>query len=365
MKCPKCGTDSTKKDRAAGGGRCLQCHRTWVFDPPSPLSDLQVSEALAKLSKQGTLRYTREQAVCEIERTLAKREHGLARVAAIARANATPAKIALAASPFAALFFAFGFSPWAAILPGLVGVGALITLLRAPSRERAVAEAEAKMLPRALDANAESITRIFLDADPQELCVARRLERATASRKEFDLSSYGFDRVVVVEHDDLVDMLVANQFHFQHNAAILSFSDYPRQIADLVHEQLRRSPEAATVYVLHDASSEGYERGDRWLADAQANPQRVVRVGLSPRQVERLGPKHAATKPPRPDAPEALRTFLAQHRVSLHALRPEQMMILLFNAMTATDRVDAVIDPGGVVFVGDWSEVADAPYDFG
>ena len=44
---------------------------------------------------------------------------------------------------------------------------------------------------------------------------------------EADLGDYSFDRAVICDRARTVDLLVANNFHFENNCAILSIDGYP------------------------------------------------------------------------------------------------------------------------------------------
>ncbi|MBC6422540.1 MAG: hypothetical protein GDA38_14165 [Hormoscilla sp. SP12CHS1] len=69
-----------------------------------------------------------------------------------------------------------------------------------------------------------------------------------------EIAAYSFDRVVVCEHAEIAQMLIANNFHFENNCAVLSITGYPQSIFSTVLEMLRRNQELK-VYTLHDASA--------------------------------------------------------------------------------------------------------------
>ena len=101
---------------------------------------------------------------------------------------------------------------------------------------------------------------------------------------EPDLTSYSFDSVLVTDHAEVAAMLVANNFHFENNCAVLSADGYPEGTADTVLTMLHRNPQLK-VYALHDASPEGCMlpltlREDRWFPDTSVD---VIDLGLRPR----------------------------------------------------------------------------------
>jgi hypothetical protein len=157
-------------------------------------------------------------------------------------------------------------------------------------------------------------------------------------------------------------MLVKNQFHFQHNAAIVSFDAYPRHVADLVAKQLQSGTSHARVFLLHDASSEGYAAASNWARSSFAQRATLVKVGLSGAQVKSIIPRRPATAPPPHGLSPADTELLRFGQVPLSALRPEQLMTLLFNAFV---KMDQPMAPAVFLGVVDFESASDAAYDFG
>lgn len=109
-------------------------------------------------------------------------------------------------------------------------------------------------------------------------------ETATVSP---DISAYSFDRLIVVESAPIAQMLIANNVHLEHNAAILSITGYPQNIFSTVMEMLRRNPHL-TVYALHDASPKGIAMVQKLTTDPQwfrGQLVKVIDLGLLPRQI--------------------------------------------------------------------------------
>jgi len=102
-----------------------------------------------------------------------------------------------------------------------------------------------------------------------------------------DISVYSFDRVMVCDNDAIAQMLIANNFHFEKNCAVLSITGYPQSIFDTVMQMLRRN-QNLTVYALHDASPQGVRIGHQlrayrnWFPDITVS---IIDIGLLPRQV--------------------------------------------------------------------------------
>ena len=102
-----------------------------------------------------------------------------------------------------------------------------------------------------------------------------------------DVTAYSFDRLVVCDSEEIAQMLIANNFHFEKNCAVLSISGYPQSIFETTMEMLRRNPDLQ-VFVLHNCSPEGMKivsqlRTDpAWFATSDVM---IVDVGLLPRQI--------------------------------------------------------------------------------
>jgi hypothetical protein len=101
------------------------------------------------------------------------------------------------------------------------------------------------------------------------------------------VTQYSFDRLVVCQSEEVAQMLIANNFHFENNCAILSISGYPQRIFDTTMQMLRRNPELR-VFAFHDCSPEGIKIANelrtnpRWFTDETIV---IVDIGLSPRQI--------------------------------------------------------------------------------
>ena len=73
---------------------------------------------------------------------------------------------------------------------------------------------------------------------------------------ESDLADYSFDRAVICDRARTVDLLLANNFHFENNCAVLSIDGYPPGPFETVRTMLKRNPKLQ-VFALHDATVEG------------------------------------------------------------------------------------------------------------
>ncbi|HIK08715.1 MAG TPA: MFS transporter permease [Oscillatoriaceae cyanobacterium M33_DOE_052] len=102
-----------------------------------------------------------------------------------------------------------------------------------------------------------------------------------------ELKDYSFDRLVVCDRPEIAQMLIANNFHFENNCAILSFNGYPQSIFTTVLEMLRRNPDLK-VYALHDATPRGVslvyhlQTSPTWFCTSNVA---IYDLGLLPRQI--------------------------------------------------------------------------------
>ncbi len=127
---------------------------------------------------------------------------------------------------------------------------------------------------------------LMLSAPPTALQSA-----VESSTQPPDVTAYSFDRLVVCDSDEMAQMLIANNFHFENNCAILSISGYPQSIFETIMTMLRRNQELR-VFALHDCSPAGMKvvhqlRTDRaWFTE---NDVVIVDIGLLPRQIMAAG----------------------------------------------------------------------------
>ncbi|MGB3204374.1 MAG: hypothetical protein WBB28_05240 [Crinalium sp.] len=102
-----------------------------------------------------------------------------------------------------------------------------------------------------------------------------------------DVTDYSFERLIVCDSAKIAQLLIANNFHFENNCAILSVTGYPQNIFDTVMEMVRRNQDLK-VYVLHDFSPKGvglvhHLRTDsNWFENTNIT---IYDLGLLPRQL--------------------------------------------------------------------------------
>jgi hypothetical protein len=109
--------------------------------------------------------------------------------------------------------------------------------------------------------------------------------------REPDLYSYGVERLLIVQRDLLVDLLVRNDFHTENRTLVLTGTGYPNYLVDVAADCLRSNPELP-VFFLHDATP----AGTGWMSQIiEENPllpwsdHPCIDVGLSREDARRLG----------------------------------------------------------------------------
>lgn len=102
-----------------------------------------------------------------------------------------------------------------------------------------------------------------------------------------DIINYSFDRLIVCDTAEIAQFLIANNFHFEHNCAILSITGYPQNIFQTTMEMLRRNPDLQ-VYALHSCTPRGMtlvhhlRTSQNWFLNTN---QVIIDLGITLRQV--------------------------------------------------------------------------------
>lgn len=156
--------------------------------------------------------------------------------------------------------------------------------------------------------------------------------------READIGDYSFERVVISDSAWMVDFLLANNFHFETNSAVLAIDGHPPERFEMVRAMLRQNPEVIVI-AIHDASREGCAMAQRlvtedgWFRDHGY----VFDVGLSPAHRELYeGLWSTRDDAPAGDVGDPLELseaeWLARYTLDLAVVRPEKIMRRLFRA---------------------------------
>ena len=121
--------------------------------------------------------------------------------------------------------------------------------------------------------------------NPEKMITETQLHSPPPEWNETDIYDYGFERLLIVEHDLLVDLFVLNNFHAQERTLILSLDGYPDYLAPHLEKTLADNPQLP-IYYLHDATNKGQRSINQIAAcfPVLKNLQ-IIDLGLTPTDV--------------------------------------------------------------------------------
>jgi hypothetical protein len=417
MKCIQCGTDSKLKDRQASQGRCPRCRHPFAFEPTTMgainITDPFFAKAIADISLDNTVFFTPQQLFYFLD----KRKRTKAAKGAVLG-------VALGLLILLGMVGLFVVSVFKFPLPMYVTLGTMAFILyftggstsdKTDDRTRRLNATALQILAVVIlivggiwSASANSfvgyivtailaITSVWLgflkkrqqanivddflvtpsqaqgwfdrwtaiNGVPPTL-LSETLQILPSASVQSEVSAYSFDRLVVCDSPEIAHLLIRNNFHFEHNCAILSIDGYPQNIFDTTMEMLRRNPELK-IYAIHDCTATGMQlihkiRTQGWFPETDLP---IIDVGISPRQA--IAAKNLAirqTKTSVQITPEVLQTLTSAEQkwlesgryVELQSLAPQRLMQILTRAIATsqTTALDGGIDSGGaVIFIGD------------
>ena len=284
MKCIQCNVDNNLKDRIANQGRCSNCKHPFAFEPTSMESNLRFTDgffakALADISANGTLYFTRKQLLYLLEKRLARK---------------FSSGMIIAGYFFVALvgFVVLSISGLGAIVLGylfLIGVVIPFILRRWPPKRRLQQLLEISKFITITDAMLDDWLQQWqrFNPPPTRLLPPPSASASLAPAAADDVTAYSFDRVLVCDSVAIAQLLIANNIHFEHNCAVLSISGYPQAIFATTMAMLRRNPDLQVI-ALHNCSPSGValinelRTSPVWYLDSG---QVIFDLGMLPRQV--------------------------------------------------------------------------------
>lgn len=336
MKCLKCGKNSLYRERS--GGKCSGCGQSFVFEPKSgdPFTDTGFHKAIENVSHRNSLSYQPRQLFYEAARLRLKRPG--------VRASKLGAVIGTGF-----LGFILGI-PWTILWLEAAKVGAAIVMIDGlwllfwllimlivwhrtdPFKLTLDSRLFAKCLHK-WQASQGALTGLMLR--PPALPPAPR---------EKDLHDYTVERAIICDHQEVVDFLLANNFHVEQKCALLTYGGYPSDRFDAIRAMLRRNPQLH-VFALHNASANGCRlfhsltHSKEWFPGSK----RVFDVGLHPRHANafkglwtRLPQKHRLEPIPGYSADEI--KWLETYKLELMAVRPDHLLNRLRNVINGHAR---------------------------
>jgi hypothetical protein len=321
VKCIRCGHDSKKKDRP--NKTCPGCHGRFAFEPTEGdiMTDAAFQNAITAVSSDGRIKWGVEHLYYEINR---RRRHKPPYGAIVVMGV-----IALGASLFLR---------W----HQLVTLGILLffayVVVQAWHRTRTHITVNVEL------ATFNSLWTKWLAAHgtPPGVILRKEQPKSLPRPVEPDLQDYSFDRAVICDRARTVDLLLANNFHFENNCAVLSAEGYPAGPFETVRAMLKRNPRLR-VLALHDATPAGCQLATRLAGDPAWFKEQVpvIDVGLRPRHAPPfkglLIPARGDFVPVGDGISPSEAAWLSSYALEVAAIRPEQVLKRLFKAMNRED----------------------------
>lgn len=352
MKCCHCEKDS-KYSEWETTRRCPACGRRFVFIPRGgdPCSDVMFARAIEAVSSEGSVRWGVEHLYYELDRRIGavagQRHRNLMLVVLLAGCLAITFALIKASGPANQAFLTrYPLALPAGIVGGLVAVGVTALLLTWLLRR------ETTRLDRS------AFERLYERWVAENGAAAGVIERRPAALPpedaEPDLGDYSFDRAVICDRARTVDLLLANNFHFENNCAVLSVGGYPKGPFEVVRAMLKRNPQLA-VYALHDATPEGCRLAHTLANDPEwfAGRTAVIDVGLRPSQAAAFAGSFLPGSDRDLGDGEGVtaweKAWLAKYRLEIAVIRPEQVVKRLFRAINQPPAQEP--GPGNVVYL--------------
>lgn len=252
MRCPDCKHSQKYRD----GTRCDKCGYQFIFRKKDDgISDSSLRQIIQRLSDEGQYAFTATQLaleICRFWRGQRQLNGGIIFAAIIA------------------LIFFLMAGHWRISLIALM-VGLLVVIGIFQWRKTALPFHKARAL----------IDRYHQAHPIAGLADGAAFRQQTAAVDLQDLH-YAPERILVVEHDELVDLLIRNRFHLTTKTAVVSRSGYPEWVLSACQNFLRYHP-ATPVQLLHDASLRGFNLSAQLTADPHwpLAPHGLIDLGLS------------------------------------------------------------------------------------
>jgi hypothetical protein len=192
-----------------------------------------------------------------------------------------------------------------------------------------------------------------------ELLTPQAVASPPPGSPEPDIYAYGVQRLMMVDDDAVVDLLVSNNFHAQHQIAIVSINGYPGYLMPVV-DKLLANP-ALKIYLLHSPPSKSsgsfYHRvaGDPRIGHRGQN---ILTMGFTADNVSSLPtlaklPKELTKELPIDMVPYATLSGLLAEAINLH-----QSFTTVLALRKVAHKTSASSSSSGGFFVG-------GGYDFG
>ncbi|MBJ7295868.1 MAG: hypothetical protein JHC73_05970 [Dolichospermum sp.] len=340
MKCINCGTDNKLKDRTANQGRCLKCNHPFVFEPTSMLNvkitDSMFAKTLADISASHTLYFTPKQLLYFLDSRVRKKAfqpivfwfsylfwnvwvtgfvggftafipNSFLVFNLVYQAvtiwylfnntnssrlnNASRKASAKTLQGLGVVILVVGISASLFVLDSfpvfsIVVILGLLSIFLGTRQLGKVENIPQQFLFSSTDLDSWLRKWQQINGKVDKVLTSQQEQIAPKSINP-DITAYSFDRLVVCDSANIAQLLIANNFHFENNCAILSITGYPQSIFNTTMEMLRRNPDLK-VYAIHDCSSKGVSlvhhlrTSEKWFLNSNVT---IIDLGLLPRQI--------------------------------------------------------------------------------
>ena len=341
MKCINCGTDNKLKDRTANQGRCIKCNHPFVFEPTSmgtaKITDSMFSKTLADISASYTLYFTPKQLLYFLDSRVRKKAfqpigfwflylflnvwvtgfvggftaafipNSVLVVNLVYQAgtiwylfnntnssrlnNASRKASAKTLQRLGVVILVVGISASLFVLNSfpvfsIVVILGLLSIFLGTRQLGKVENIPQQFLFPSTDLDSWLTKWQQINGKVDKVLISAQQQIAPTSINP-DITAYSFDRLVVCDSANMAQLLIANNFHFENNCAILSITGYPQSIFNTTMEMLRRNPDLK-VYAIHDCSSKGVSlvhhlrTSEKWFLNSNVT---IIDLGLLPRQI--------------------------------------------------------------------------------
>jgi hypothetical protein len=245
MKCPVCG--NKKKGAVSTGSICGKCTYKFALNPKEApyIGDGTVRKAIDNLSGSGQYYFTFNQLYSALHKQAEKK----------ARRNKLKSIFALIVITLM-ISIALGsiIKPVLGIVLAIALLGGVVYYYTRP------VEVDIPALMKAI--------QMYRQLHPIEYLVDGSRFKKELSKPDIkkELFDYSPERILIVEHDDMVDMLIANHFHIDNKAAVISANKYPEHVFKACRTFLESNTQIP-VEVIHDASLTGQQLTHRLMSD--------------------------------------------------------------------------------------------------
>lgn len=279
MKCINCGTENNYRERVANYRHCKNCSHRFVFEPQT-MTDVRFTDnffakLISDISANNSFKFTNKQLYYFFNKRLIKKKSITSDSIFSTYLVLILTIIGISSSQKASEIF-FGVT---GVLIVLVGIA--IDFYKKNKKIKKLLINPEKF---------QDYLSSWKAVNPIDGILTLTEQKTLPSSINSDITTYSFDRVIVCDSAEIANLLIANNFHFENNSAILSINGYPENIFDTVMQMLRRNDDLK-VYVLHDASPKGVSvvntisTNSNWFSSNSNSNVTIYDLGLLPRQL--------------------------------------------------------------------------------